>query len=90
MKDPAMAAIRIILTIDNLGSIPEHQGETVKKQNLIDSYFDDSICDDDLQVQIQHFGKDFTEHMVRAEISSWLSDLDARPQIHSINIEAID
>ena len=81
-----MAHIRITLTLDNLGQIPEHQNDGSQKEKKTQQYFDDGLCDEPLEKQVALFGAAHALKMVSSEISSWLSDLGTEPQIHDIII----
>ena len=90
MKDLEMttpSAIRVVLTLNSLGSIPEHQPASPIQQKKADAYFDDGLCDEPLHEQIRHFGTITAAEMVRSELASWLSDLGTEPQIHDITFD---
>jgi hypothetical protein len=80
-------AIAITLTIESLGQIPEHHEDASPLGRMAKAYFDDGICDEPLDRQISHFGKNSTFRMIESELSGWLSDLDVRPQIHAITLD---
>lgn len=87
MKAATMTnAITITLTIESLGQIPEHHEDASPLGKKAKAYFDDGICDEPLGRQISHFGKNSTFRMIESELSSWLSDLDVRPQIHAMTL----
>ncbi len=80
-------AITITLTIESLGQIPEaHEDGSPQGQKTI-SYFENGLCDEPLDKQLQHFGKARALQMVSEELSSWLSDLGAMPQVHAITLD---
>lgn len=87
MKDPTMTAIRIVLTLNNLGNIPEHHQDSPTQRKKAATYFDDSLYDEELHKQIAHFGTPTVTRMVTSELSSWLSDLGAEPQVHSVTFD---
>lgn len=88
MKAATMTnAITITLTIESLGQIPEHHEDTSPLGKKAKAYFNDGICDEPLDRQISHFAKNSTFRMIESELSSWLSDLDVRPQIHAMTLD---
>lgn len=85
MKDRTMATIRIILTIKNLGAIPEHQ-ETKLNASKIETYFNEGVCDEPLTEQLKLFGARELTNMVKAELTSWLDFLDTQPDVIAVEV----
>lgn len=75
--------LRIILDIADLGEIPEHQ-RTKRLDKKIQAYFDNSITEEPLATQLEHFGTETATRMIKAEITSWLQHLYAEPTVVSI------
>lgn len=83
MPTKAPTKLRIVLDIANLVEIPEHQ-RTKRLDKKIQAYFDNSISEEPLAAQLEHFGTDTAVHMVKSELCSWLQNLYAEPTVVSI------
>lgn len=79
-------SLTIVLTIDSLGEIPEHQQHGERENALTSTYFTDGLSERPMQDQIAHYGEARAKEMVASELRSWLEDLGTGPYIQSIAV----